>query len=74
MKKNFLEPREQKLRRKMGKNWSQLLQTGPFILHDNVAHTSRICNQKTVVMGEKSYLIRPIVQKWVHQTSTYSQS
>ena len=33
--KNFLEPREQKLRRKFRKNRSQLLVAGPFILQDN---------------------------------------
>ena len=30
-----LEPREQKLRRKMNKNRPQLLMAGPLILHDN---------------------------------------
>ena len=34
--KNFLEPQEQNLRRKMHKNRSQLLVAGPLILHDNV--------------------------------------
>ena len=33
--KNFLEPREQKLRRKMRTNRPQLLVAGPLILHDN---------------------------------------
>ena len=33
--KNFLEPREQKLSRKMHKNRFHLLVAGPFILHDN---------------------------------------
>ena len=33
--KNFLEPLEQKLRRKMHKNRPQLLVAGPVVLHDN---------------------------------------
>ena len=33
--KNFLEPREQKLRRKMHENRPHLLVAGPLILRDN---------------------------------------
>ena len=46
--KNFLEPREQKLRRKMHKNQPQLLVTGPLILHDNACpHITVIVTKKT---------------------------
>ena len=33
--KNYLEPREQKLRKKMHNNRPQLLVAGPHVLHDN---------------------------------------
>ena len=42
---NFLEAREQKLRRKMHKNRPHLLVAGPIILHDNAhPHIADVCS------------------------------
>ena len=60
---NLLEPLDQKLRRKMDKNQPQLLVAGLLILHDMLARTSRMCNQKNyAIMGVKCYLMQPTVQ------------
>ena len=67
--KNFLEPREQKRRRKMNKNRPQLLVAGPLILHDNARpHIADVLTKKLRDMGGKCCLTRPTVQTWVHQT------
>ena len=72
---NFLEPREQKFRSKMHKNRSQFVVAGPHILHDNARpHIMDVVTKKFAIMDGKCYLIRPTVQTWVHETSTYSQS
>ena len=61
--KNFLEPREQKLHRKMQKNQPQLLMAGPFILHDNARlHIAGVVSKIFVIMGGKCYFKCPTVQ------------
>ena len=46
--KNFLEPQEQKLRRKMHKDRPQSLMAGPLILHDNAhPHIMDVVIKKT---------------------------
>ena len=73
--KNFLEPREQKLCRKMHKNQTQLLMAQPLILHDNThLHIVDVVIKNFSIMGGKCYTMRRIVQIWVYYTSTYSQS
>ena len=67
--KDFLEPREQNLRRKMHKNRPQLLVAEPLILQDNARPHITLCDY-----GWEMFLMRPTVQTWVHQTSTYPQS
>ena len=61
--KNFLEPREQKLRRKMHKNRPQLLVAGPLILQDNVrTHIADVVTENFAIIGGKYYFMRPAVQ------------
>ena len=46
--RNFLEPREQNIRRKMQKNRPQLLVAGPLVLHDNAClHIADVGIKKT---------------------------
>ena len=61
--KNFLEPREQTLRRKMHKNGPQLLVAEPLTLHDNApSHISDVVIKNFAIMDGKCYLMRPTVQ------------
>ena len=62
--KNFLEPREQKLGRKMHKNRLKLLVAGLLILHDNACpHIADIVTKKLGDYGwEVLYFMRPTVQ------------
>ena len=55
--KNFLEPREPKIRRKMHKNRPQLLVAGPLILHDNAC--PHIADVETKKLGDYGCEVLP---------------